>query len=134
MLFKREKYLSKIRPFYKTDMIKVISGIRRSGKSCIMQMIKEELTESGVADKDIIYLDLDNRSNMSIRTPAQLESRIDSLILDDDFKYLFIDEIQNVKDFEETINAFNTEGNISVFLTGSNSYLISGEIATILNG
>jgi len=134
MLFKREKYLSKIRPFYKTDMIKVISGIRRSGKSCIMQMIKEELTESGVADKDIIYLDLDNRSNMSIRTPAQLESRIDSLILDDDFKYLFIDEIQNVKDFEETINAFNTEGNISVFLTGFNSYLLSGEIATKLTG
>ncbi len=76
MLFKREKYLSKIRPFYNADMIKVISGIRRCGKSCIMQMIRDELVESGVSDKDIIYLDLDKRANKSIKTPEQLEAKI----------------------------------------------------------
>ncbi len=134
MLFKREKYLSKIRPFYKTDMIKVLSGIRRCGKSSIMKLICDELSESGVASSDLIYLDLDKRSNRSIKTPEQLEAKIDSLITDDNFKYLFIDEVQNVKNFEEVINAFNTDGNISIFLTGSNSYLLSGEIATKLTG
>ncbi len=115
-------------------MIKVISGIRRSGKSCIMQMIRDELIESGVPSKDLIYLDLDKRSNKSIKTSEQLETKIDSLITDDDFKYLFIDEVQNVSDFEELINSYNTDGNISIFLTGSNSYLLSGEIATKLTG
>ncbi len=134
MLFQREKYLSKIRPFYKTDMIKVISGIRRCGKSCIMQMIRDELLASGVPTKDLIYLDLDKRANKSIKTTEQLEAKIDSLITDDDFKYLFIDEVQNVDNFEESINAYNTDGNISIFLTGSNSYLLSGEIATKLTG
>ncbi len=133
-LFKREKYLKKIRPFYHTDIIKVISGIRRCGKSCIMQMIKEELQELGTKEKDIIYLDLDSRKNRQIKTPDALEEKIDSFISDDDFKYLFIDEIQNVKGFEEIINAYNNEGNISIFLTGSNSYLLSGEIATKLTG
>ncbi len=134
MLYIREKYLSRIRPFYKTDMIKVISGIRRCGKSCIMKMIRDELSASGVPDKDLIYLDLDKRANKSIKTAEQLEAKIDSLITDSDFKYLFIDEVQNVSGFEEIINAFNTDGNISIFLTGSNSYLLSGEIATKLTG
>ncbi len=134
MLFKREKYLNKIRPFYNTDMIKVLTGIRRCGKSSLMQLIKKELAEFGIPDKDLIYLDLDKRGNKNIKTADALEARIDSLICDDDFKYLFIDEVQNVEGFEEVINAFNTDGNISIFLTGSNSYLLSGEIATKLTG
>ncbi len=134
MLFKSEKYLAKIRPFYKTDIIKVISGIRRCGKSCIMRLICEELIASGVPKKDIIYIDLDKKPNKGIVTSDQLEDKIDALIEDDDYKYLFIDEIQNVKGFEQLINAYNTEGNFSIFLTGSNSYLLSGEIATKLTG
>ncbi len=134
MLFKREKYLKKIRPFYNTDIIKVLTGIRRCGKSSIMQLIKKELAESGVPEKDLIYLDLDKRGNKNIKTSDALEEKIDSLICDDDFKYLFIDKVQNVEGFEEVINAFNTDGNISIFLTGSNSYLLSGEIATKLTG
>lgn len=133
-LYKREKYLTKIRPFYKTDMIKVISGIRRCGKSSLMQTIKEELAHEGVPEKDLIFLDLDKRGNRNIKTPEALEEKLDSLITDDDFKYLFIDEVQNVKNFEEVINGFNSDGNISIFLTGSNSYLLSGEIATKLTG
>ena len=131
--FKREKYLSKIRPFYHSDIVKVITGIRRCGKSFIMRMIADELIESGVTSDKIIYLDLDRRENRKIKTPEQLEVKIESL-LSDGFNYLFIDEIQNVVGFEEVINAFNTDGNISIFLTGSNSYLLSGEIATKLTG
>lgn len=131
--FKREKYLKKIRPFYHSDIIKVITGIRRCGKSYIMQMIADELIESGVMPNNVIYLDLDKKENRKVKTTLQLEEKIDSL-LSDGFNYLFIDEIQNVKGFEEVINSFNTSGNISIFLTGSNSYLLSGEIATKLTG
>lgn len=98
-----------------------------------MRMIADELIESGVTSDKIIYLDLDRRENRKIKTPEQLEVKIESL-LSDGFNYLFIDEIQNVVGFEEVINAFNTDGNISIFLTGSNSYLLSGEIATKLTG
>ncbi|WP_291532987.1 ATP-binding protein [Bifidobacterium sp. UBA6881] len=133
-VYPREQYLRKIRPFYDDDLIKVVTGVRRCGKSCLMASIVEELRKRGVADKDVIYLDLDKRGNRSIKTPDQLEAAIESRLIDDDFKYLFIDEVQNVKGFEEVVNAFNTDGGFSIFITGSNSYLLSGELATKLTG
>lgn len=133
-LYHREQYLKKIRPFYDDDLIKVITGIRRCGKSCLMATIVEELRDRGVEDKDIIYLDLDKRGNRSIKTPEQLENKIESLLADDDFKYLFIDEVQNVRDYEEVVNAYNSDGGFSIFITGSNSYLLSGELMTKLTG
>lgn len=133
-LYHREQYLKKIRPFYDDDLIKVITGIRRCGKSCLMSTIAEELRNRGVEDKDIIYLDLDRRGNRSIKTPDQLEEKIESLLADNDFKYLFIDEVQNVRDYEEVVNAYNSDGGFSIFITGSNSYLLSGELMTKLTG
>lgn len=133
-LYHREQYLKKIRPFYDDDLIKVITGIRRCGKSCLMATIAEELRNRGVEDKDIIYLDLDKRGNRSIKTPEQLEKKIESLLADNDFKYLFIDEVQNVRDYEEVVNAYNSDGGFSIFITGSNSYLQSGELMTKLTG
>lgn len=133
-LYHREQYLKKIRPFYDDDLIKVITGIRRCGKSCLMATIAEELRNRGVEDKDIIYLDLDKRGNRSIKTPEQLEEKIESLLADNDFKYLFIDEVQNVRDYEEVVNAYNSDGGFSIFITGSNSYLLSGELMTKLTG
>ena len=133
-LFRREQYLKKIRPFYDDDLIKVITGIRRCGKSCLMATIVEELKERGVPEKDIVCLDLDKRGNRSIKTPDQLEAAIESRLVDDDFKYLFIDEVQNVRGYEEVVNAFNTDGGFSIFITGSNSYLLSGELMTKLTG
>ncbi len=133
-LYHREQYLKLIQPFYDDDLIKVITGIRRCGKSCLMATIAEELRDRGVEDKDIIYLDLDKRGNRSIKTPEQLEEKIESLLTDDDFKYLFIDEVQNVRDYEEVVNAYNSDGGFSIFITGSNSYLLSGELMTKLTG
>ena len=133
-LYHREQYLKKIRPFYDDDLIKVITGIRRCGKSCLMATIAEELRNRGVEDKDIIYLDLDKRGNRSIKTPEQLEKKIESLLADNDFKYLFIDEVQNVRDYEEVVNAYNSDGGFSIVITGSNSYLLSGELMTKLTG
>lgn len=135
-LFKRENYLSKIRPFYhETDLVKVITGIRRCGKSSIMKMIADELVEGGVNSKNIIYINLDKRGYKSIKTPAELESLIDAMSKGiKGVKYLFVDEIQNVKNFERMINAFREEDDYSIFITGSNSYLLSGELMTHLTG
>ncbi len=134
LIYKREEYLKKVRGFYKDDMIKVITGIRRCGKSYLLKSIISELKDLGIPDKDIIYIELDKKEYNDIATPKQLEKAIDSKITDNDFKYLFIDEVQNVKGYEKIINSYREEGNISIFLTGSNSYLLSGELATKLTG
>lgn len=134
-LYHRENYLSKIRGFYHAeDLIKVITGVRRCGKSSLMETIVEELKENGVDDSNIIYLDLDRREYKGIKTADQLESVIEEKGSVKGLKYLFIDEIQNVPNFEEVLNGFRSEGDWSIFITGSNSYLLSGELITKLTG
>lgn len=134
-LFKREQYLRKIRGFYNADdLIKVITGVRRCGKSSLMKTIVDELIERGVSRDNIIYIDLDKRGFKSIKTPDQLEKVIDQEIKSKELNYLFIDEIQNVKGFESLINGYRTDGGYSIFITGSNSYLLSSEISTKLTG
>ena len=134
-LFRRENYLKKIRGFYHAaDIIKVITGVRRCGKSSLMQMVADELREGGTREDQIIFLNLDKRGYRKIKTADQLDELIASFPKSEGMSYLFIDEIQNVKDFEEVINAYREEGDYSIFITGSNSYLLSGELATKLTG
>lgn len=134
-VYKRENYLQLIRGFYHDcDLIKVITGVRRCGKSCLMNSIAQELRESGVEESRIVYLDLDLREYRKVKTADQLESLIDGLTSETGTTYLFIDEIQNVAGFEEVINAFRGECRHSIFITGSNSYLLSGELVTKLTG
>ena len=134
-LFVREKYLKKIRGFYHSeDIIKVITGVRRCGKSSLMEMIAEELRSEGVAENRIIYLNLDLRKYRKIKTADLLEELIEKQIQSEGINYLFVDEIQNVNGFEEVLNGFREDGNCSIFITGSNSYLLSGELATKLTG
>ena len=134
-LYIRENYLKKIRGFYHVDdIIKVITGVRRSGKSSLMQMIADELIISGVPVANIVYLDLDKRGYKGIKTPEQLEELILSRSDAVGTKYLFIDEVQNVNGFEEVLNGFRTEGGWSIFVTGSKSCLLSGELVTKLTG
>lgn len=134
-LFPRENYLKKIRGFYHDDgMIKVITGVRRCGKSCLMQCIAEELRAEGVDDEHIVFFDLDRYGYRSVKTPGQLEALVEPLLAISGMKYLFIDEVQNVEGFEDVLNGLRTEGGFSIFITGSNSYLLSGELATKLTG
>ena len=135
-LYKREKYLSAIRGFYhSTDIIKVITGLRRCGKSSIMQLISEELVANGINKENILFLNLEKRGYRGIKTPDELEAAIDDLTKNiKGVKYLFIDEIQRVKGFEEVIEAYREEEDFSIFITGSNSYLLSGELMTYLTG
>lgn len=136
-LFKREDYLKKIRGFYHDDgMIKVITGVRRCGKSCLMHTIVQELIEANIDPDLIIYLDLDSRDFRSIKTPEAFEATIKETTkgAPEGLKYLFIDEVQNVRDYEEVVNSFRNDGGWSIFITGSNSYLLSGELITKLTG
>ena len=134
-VYKRENYLKPIRGFYHdSDLIKVITGVRRCGKSCLMESIAQELHENGIDYDHIVYLDLDLRKYRKIKTADQLEKLIDERTPKEGRTYLFIDEVQNVTDFEEVVNAFRGEGRHSIFITGSNSYLLSGELVTKLTG
>lgn len=134
-LFKRENYLKKIRGFFHApDIIKVITGVRRCGKSSLMQLIAGELRDSGVAAEQVIFLNLDRREYRKIKTADQLDELIESFPRQGKMMYLFIDEVQNVADFEEVVNAWREDGGYSIFITGSNSYLLSGELATKLTG
>lgn len=134
-LYRRENYLKKIRGFYHdTGIIKVITGVRRCGKSCLMETAADEIRESGVLKENIIYLNLDKRGYRNIKTLDQLDALIESGSTAEGIKYLFIDEIQNVEGFEEVINGYREEEDYSIFITGSNSYLLSGELATKLTG
>ncbi|MGN0167844.1 MAG: ATP-binding protein [Acetatifactor sp.] len=132
-VYPREKYLVRIRPFYDSDIIKVITGIRRCGKSFILKAIMNELYSKGVSESMIIYIPLDRRGFKNIKTPEQLEKKIESMIIGEGLHYLLIDEVQNVQGFESVVQAYVEEG-YSVFLTGSNSYLLSDEISTKLTG
>lgn len=132
-VYPREKYLNKIRPFYDSDIIKIITGIRRCGKSFILRSIMNELLERGIEEKQIIYIPLDRREYKNIKTPEELELKIESMLGKEDKYYLFIDEVQNVFGFESVVHAYAEEG-YSIFITGSNSYLLSDEISTKLTG
>lgn len=135
-LYKREKYLKKIRGFYDaTDIIKVITGVRRCGKSSLMLTIADELIDKGIAEDNIIYIDLDKRGYRNIKTANRLDALIEEKTMNiKGTKYLFIDEVQNVDGFEEVLNGFRSEDDYSIFVTGSNSYLLSGELVTKLTG
>lgn len=135
-LYFRNRYLEKIRGFYdEGEIIKVITGVRRCGKSSLLEMIVSELKEKGVPDENIVEIHLDKRPYKRIKTVDALEAVIDEKCRNiNGLKYLFLDEIQNVRGFEESINAYREEGDYSIFITGSNSYLLSGELATKLTG
>jgi len=133
--FPRENYLKKIRDFYHAaDIIKVITGVRRCGKSCLMETIAEELKKSGIPEENILYFDLDSKEYNKIVRADQLEQLIQGGQDVQGTKYLFIDEVQNVDGFEIILNGFRGSGEWSIFITGSNSYLLSGELMTKLTG
>lgn len=134
-LFSREKYLSKIRGFYhECGLVKVLTGVRRCGKSSIMTLIMRELIEQGINEENILYFNLDKKPYININTADKLDALIEKNNTVQGRKYLFIDEVQNVKNFEPVLNAWREEGDFSIFITGSNSYLLSGELVTKLTG
>ena len=133
-MIKREKYLAKIREFYDVDLIKVITGIRRCGKSVLLKQIMDELEEQGISKDHILYINFEDVTYSFIENYLDLNQYVQEKIQDQQKYYLFFDEIQMVDQWERTINSFKTTLNASIFVTGSNSKLLSGELATLLSG
>ena len=130
----REKYLSKIRPFYDQDLIKVITGIRRCGKSILLLQIIDELKKKKILERQIIYINFEDEDYAFIKNDIELHKYIKEKMINKEKYYLFFDEIQNVANWEKAINSFKATKNVSIFITGSNSDLLSGELATHLAG
>lgn len=134
MRLKRETYLEQIRPYYDSDIIKVITGVRRCGKSILLDTIRDELVENGVSGDHIIYLNLENIDYEYIADASDLNQEIKSRITGEGKYYIFLDEIQHVTNFEKALASFRATMDVSLFVTGSNSSLLSGELATLLTG
>ena len=130
----RETYLEQIRPYYDSDIIKVITGVRRAGKSMLLDTIKDELLENGIAEDKIIYLNLEDMDFDYIVNASDLNIEIKSRISNDGKYYVFLDEVQHVENFEKALASFRATLNVSLFVTGSNSTLLSGELSTLLTG
>ena len=130
--FKREKYLSKIRPFYHSDIVKVITGIRRCGKSTLFELFIEYLKQTGVKDDHIISLNLES-PEYNFNDYMELYNYVNDKIKDKDMYYVFLDEVQVVDKFEKAVDGLYIKKNVDEYITGSNAYLLSGELATFLS-
>lgn len=130
----RENYLKKIRPFYDSNYIKVITGIRRCGKSILMSQIIDEIKKQGIDDEHIIVLDLEGKSGKGLTTRTKLEKKLDQLIKDNKKYYIFIDEVQHITKFEIAIASVRVSYNCSLFVTGSNSKMLKGKLQDRLTG
>jgi hypothetical protein len=127
--------MSRIRPFVNTDLVKVLTGMRRSGKSVMLNLIQEELIESGVSPDSFITLNFESMANTSLCTAESLHSFVIQKSANNAEKtYLFFDEIQEVESWEKCINSLRVDLNCDIYLTGSNAKLLSGELSTYLGG
>lgn len=134
-MIKRESYMKKIRPFINSDLVKVLTGIRRCGKSVMLDLIKQELLQQGVTPQQLISYNFENMSFARLCNAQALHDEIISQTQALTGKiYLFFDEIQEVKDWEKCINSLRIELNCDIYITGSNAKLLSGELATYLAG
>jgi len=130
----REQILNRIRPFYDSELIKVMVGLRRSGKSVILRQIMDELRRNCVEESQIIYINFEDFQYSFITGAEQLYQYICDQKKNEKKYYLFFDEIQMVNEFERAINSFRATWDVSIFITGSNGKLLSGELATLLSG
>ena len=130
----RHNYLQKLIAFKDKKLIKVITGIRRCGKSTIMEIYRDWLVAHGVMQEQIIYLNFEDYDYFELRDPRKLYSYVKPLIQQEKMTYIFFDEIQHVTDFPDIINSLNLKPTVDLYVTGSNAYMLSSEIATLLSG
>ena len=132
MIF-RENYVKKIMAFTDTPFVKVLTGVRRCGKSTIMQMIMDELHKKGISEERIVSYRFDSMEYEGM-TAKQLYEMLKTKLSDTEKTYLFLDEVQEINSWEKTVNSINTDFNVDIYVTGSNSRMMSSEIATYLTG
>lgn len=133
-MISRDNYLQRLKAFKDNKLIKVITGIRRCGKSTLLELFKEHLKGEGVSDDNIIHINLELMKYDDVRDYKTFYNLITEKIKNNDRCYLLIDEIQQVDKWEKAINSMNVEFNVDIYITGSNAYLLSSEISTLLSG
>lgn len=133
-MVERQAYLEKIKPYMNTNLIKILVGIRRSGKSTLMKQIMTVLQTSGVEQNRIIYLNFEDFSIRAYKDPDKLFGYLKSRISKNNRSYVFLDEVQEVMHFEKVVNSLNATEDVDIYLTGSNSKLLSSELSTLLSG
>lgn len=130
----RTEFLNKLKAYKDKQVIKVITGIRRCGKSTLMKMFMNYLLENGVDKNQIIFLNFEDFDNYELLDPKKLHAYIKERLVSGKMTYVFLDEIQNVQDFQRVVDSLFLNPQIDIYMTGSNAYLLSGELATLLSG
>ena len=130
----RKEYLDDLISLKDKKLIKVVTGIRRCGKSTLFELYKDLLLQQGIRKEQILSLDLEDGDLADIDDDRKLYSFVNNKILKDQMNYIFLDEVQRVKDFQKAVDALYIKDNCDVYITGSNAYILSGELATLLSG
>lgn len=133
-LIQREQYLAKLRALRDKAIIKVITGVRRCGKSTLMQLFQKELLQSGVSEKQIISINFEDYDFVELRNAKALYQHVVARLVEGVPNYVFLDEIQHVDNYADVVDALFVKENVDLYITGSNAYLLSSEIATLLSG
>ena len=134
MRIERKEYMERLRAWRDKQVIKVITGVRRCGKSCLLGMHQEWLRTQGVPAERIVYVNLEDRDNKPLRNPDALHSHLKGRLKASEMTYVFVDEVQLCEDFPEVIDSIYIRPNVDIYITGSNANLLSHEIATMLSG
>lgn len=133
-MIQREAYLKKLIGFRDKDLIKVVTGVRRSGKSTLFKLFQQHLLENGVEEAQIQSINLEDINFEELTDYRKLHKYIESKLVADKMNYIFLDEIQNVAQFEKAVDSLYIKDNVDLYVTGSNAHLLSGELATLLSG
>lgn len=133
-LIQRELYMAKLRALRDKAIIKVITGVRRCGKSTLMQLFQKELLQSGVSEKQIISINFEDYDFVELRNAKALYQHVVARLVEGVPNYVFLDEIQHVDNYADVVDALFVKENVDLYITGSNAYLLSSEIATLLSG
>ena len=133
-MFKRSHRIEALLKWKDRDVIKVLTGIRRCGKSTLMAMVRDRLMKDGVSETRIAFIDFDSREGRALRTLDDVWRYLDQRLSSPGKKYVFLDEVQNLERFEELVDALYADKTYDIYLTGSNAWMLSGDLATYLSG
>ena len=130
----RQEYLNQLRLLKDQKVIKVITGIRRSGKSTLLELFRDDLKKQNIAKEQIQFFNFEEEKNVNLRDWRKLHQTIEEKLVQNKMNYIFLDEIQKVDHFEELVNSLFVKKNVDLYITGSNAFLLSSELATLLTG
>ena len=126
--------MQQLRNLKDQNIIKVISGVRRCGKSTLLMMFADELIRNGVQKEQIQFYNFEDLDTLALGDIYQIHAHIKNLLVEDKANYIFLDEIQNIKEFQRLVDSLYIKPNVDIYITGSNAYMLSGELATLLTG